>query len=332
MWTPQQIHDFVPYLYNALAASNVASTKILLPEDEFWQTELYSTTMSDPAVAPEVGIVACHDYYGAPAVLPTYDNPDAAVWETEVSTFDTFDGSISNAIYWANQIHLFMTVAKANAYHYWWLIPWNGAGDNEGLTDDNGIPAKRMYAFGNFSRFVLPGFYRICVTSNGFTSTSAYKDTNSGNFAIVAINSTSTNVIQTFDLTNFTAASVTPWITSGTLSLVSQAPVAVANSSFTYELPPLSVVTFVGQGTAPQLSITISNAVFNGNGFVFNWNSVAGAFYSVLKTNVLTYPTANWPAIITSYPAGGAVDGSLSYTDTTATVSTGPSFYQVRSP
>ena len=60
--------------------------------------------------------------------------------------------------------------------------------------------------------------------------------------------------------------------------------------------------------------------------FVLTWNSTAGATYSVLKSGVLS-PAANWPAIVTNYPAGGALGGPLSYTDTTATV--GPAFYRV---
>jgi glucuronoarabinoxylan endo-1,4-beta-xylanase len=332
-WSAQQIHDFVPVLHAALAASNAASTKIMLPEDENWQTSLYSTAMSDPAVATNVGIVACHDYDGSPpsdipAALPMYDNPNAALWETEVSAYNPFDGSISNAIYWAGRIHLFMTGAQANAFHFWWLIPYTP--DNEGLTDTNCLPAMRMYALGNYSRFVRPGFYRIGVANNAFTSISAYKNTNSGSFAIVAINSSFASVTQMFDLTNFTATSVTPWITSGALSLASQAPVAVANSSFAYTLPALSVVTFTGQADAPPSSITISNAVLNKNGLVLTWNSVAGATYSVFKTNVLTHLATTWPAIATGYPAGGAAAGSLSYTDSVVGVAAG--FYKVSSP
>jgi hypothetical protein len=268
VWTPQQIQDFATNLYSALVASNVASTKILLAEDENWQTNYYFTAMNDPAVATNVGIVACHNYDGTPpggipAALPKSANTNAALWETEVSTFDAFDGSITNAMYWANRIHLFMTAAQANAFHYWWLSP--AGSDNEGLTDNSGNPAKRMYVLGNYSRFVRPGYYRIGVSNNAFTSISAYKDTNSGSFAIVAINSGFTTVTQIFNLTNFTASSVTPWITSGTLSLASQSAVAVTNSAFTYALPALSVVTFVGQqqpgNTPPILAPVVSQTI-----------------------------------------------------------------------
>lgn len=260
LWTPQQIHDFIPYLQAALVASNAASTKIMLAEDENWQTNYYFTAMSDPATATNVAIVACHDYDGSPpsilpTALPRFGNPNAALWESEVSTYDPFDGSMTNALYWAERIHLFMTVAQANAFNYWWLSANNNNDDNEGLTDLYGNPAKRMYVLGNYSRFVRPGFYRIGVSNNAFTSISAYKSTDSGNFAIVAINSSFTNVLQTFDLNGFTASSVTPWITSSTLSLASQPAVGVTNSAFAYVLPPLSVVTFVGVNDLPAINI-----------------------------------------------------------------------------
>ncbi|HUA37512.1 MAG TPA: hypothetical protein VMA35_03830, partial [Candidatus Sulfopaludibacter sp.] len=257
LWTAQQYHDFVTNLYPAMVASNVASTLIMLPEDEHWATTYYTTAMTDPSVAADVGIIADHNYDGPnfqtgsttpPAALNSYGK---ALWETEVSTGDSPNGSISNAVYWAQRIYLFMTVAQANAWHYWWLINLNS--DNEGLADNNYVPTKRMYALGQFSRFVRPGYYRIDASSTGTALISAFDDTNSGTFAIVAINTNATTAIsQTFNLSNFpgTVSSVTPWITSATMSLSNQTPVAVSSSSFGYTLPALSVVTFVGQVVA----------------------------------------------------------------------------------
>jgi glucuronoarabinoxylan endo-1,4-beta-xylanase len=177
------------------------------------------------------------------------------LWETEVSTFDSYDGSMANGLYWAGQIHSFLTYAQVNAWHFWWLIP-TGA-DNEGLTDQSGKPAKRMYVLGNYSRFVRPGYYRIGVSNNAATSISAYKDPNSGSFAIVAINGNNTDLVQIFDLAGFTATNVTPWITSGSLSLVSQSVVNVTNATFVYDLPAMSVVTFAGKASPgiPALAI-----------------------------------------------------------------------------
>jgi O-glycosyl hydrolase len=264
-WTNTLIHDFVTNLYNALVAKGVGSTKIMLPESQNWQDyqNLAGPAMADPNVAAEVGIIADHNYDGAngPATL-TKNSYGKALWETEVSQLNGESSDIANGIYYAQRIFLFMTVAQANAWHYWWLVPY---GSNTGLMDTNAAPTKRLFTVGNYSRFVRPGYYRIGVSNNAFTSISAYKDTNSGSFAIVAINSSFTTITQIFNLANFTASLVTPWITSSTLSLSNQPAVGVTNSAFTYTLPALSVVTFVGQqqtNTPPTLA-PVANQTIN---------------------------------------------------------------------
>ncbi len=339
IWNEQQIHDFIPYLYNALIASNVGSTKIMIPEGQSWQgsSHLFSIAMSD-STSNMVGIIADHNYNttppsGIPIQLATSGKP---AWETETAILSPSgfnDPSIANGMYWAGRIHLFLTVAQASAWHYWWLISGNSTG-NQGLADTNDIPAKRMYVLGQFSRFVRPGYERISVNTSGSSLlVTAFKATNSPNFAIVAINTNSSfDVSQTFSLTNFPAVSaVTPWITSSTNSLAVQTPVTVTGSSFTYTIPAQSVVTFVGQGNVAP-SIIISSTSYNPGGpsFVLTWNSTASATYSVHKTNVLGGSAVSWPAIVTGYPVGGALGGPLSYTDITATVS--PAFYRVSSP
>jgi glucuronoarabinoxylan endo-1,4-beta-xylanase len=309
-WTGAQFHDFVTNLYNALVAKGVGSTKIILPESENWasNTALYTPTLNDANAAAAVSIIANHDYVGdnvtgdtsIPAALSV---PGKAVWETEVSQFGSYDGSITNALYWAGRIHLFMTAAQANAWHFWWLI---GGSDNEGLTDGNGMPAKRMYALGQFARFVRPNYYRINVgTNTGSALVSAYKDSASPNFTIVAINTGSTTVTQAFYLANVTAvSSVTPWITSATMSLSNQTPVAVSGSSFSYALPAMSIVTFTGQSSAggPLTLAPVANQTIN-------------AGMTLVITNVATDP--NVPPLTLNFsllqgPAGATLttDGS----------------------
>jgi hypothetical protein len=253
-WNAQQFHDFIPYLYNALTASNVAATKIILPESQNWTdpSNLVTVAMSD-STSNYVSVVANHNYVAnnavgdqsVPSAITSYGK---ARWETEVALLSGSDSSITNAVYWAGRIHSFLTAAQVNAWHYWWLMPGSTAG-NEALTDTNGVPAKRMYALGQFSRFVRPNYYRLNVTNNtGSALVSAYQDSVSSNFAIVAINSSSVVVTQTFSLANFaTVSNVTPWITSATMSLSNQPPVTVGGAAFNYGLPAMSIVTFVGQ-------------------------------------------------------------------------------------
>ena len=263
VWTAQQIHDFVPYLSAALAASNAASTRLIIPESDVWSgnTGLYTTALNDAAVAPLVSVVANHNYVAnnnagdqaMPAALSTYGK---ALWETEVSTFNAFDASINNGLYWAVRIHSFLTVAQVNAWHYWWLV---AAGtDNSGLASSSDVLAKRAYVLGQYSRFVRPDFYRIgVVTNQGPVLVSAFKDPLSLSFALVAVNPASGVVTQTFNFTHVTrVATVTPWITSASQSLASQSAVTLTDNSFSYVLPAQSVSTFVGQAsnTAPSFA------------------------------------------------------------------------------
>jgi glucuronoarabinoxylan endo-1,4-beta-xylanase len=267
-WSAAQIHDFVTNLYAAFVAKGVGSTKIVLPEDENWHTNLVLAAMSDPAVSADVGVVACHNYDGSPpentpVPLSTFSNPNAATWETEVSLLSGNDVNMANAIYWAGRIHWFLTIGQVNAWHYWWLMTSDGTG-NESLTDGSASPTKRMFALGQFSRFVRPNYYRIAANNTGSALISAYKDSQSPAFAIVAINPNSTNLQQTFTLTNVSSAGIlTPWITSTNYSLAPQSTIAVTNSSFTYTLPAMSIVTFAGVATnyAPSLAAVPTRTV-----------------------------------------------------------------------
>jgi glucuronoarabinoxylan endo-1,4-beta-xylanase len=305
-WTAQQISNFVPVLYGALVSSDVASTRIMIAESFQWQnhTALYTTAMNDTNIAAMVGIIANHNYDGIPPDPPTgtpaaIQNYGKALWETEVAVLDPSggtDSSIHNGIYWAGRIHSFMTVAQANAWHYWWLIYGNST-PNQGLTDiSSGVLAKRGYVLGNYSRFVRPNFYRMGVVTNaGGAMVSAYRDTNSSAFAIVAINSNQTNAInQTFNLSNFTANSLVPWITSSTLSLSSRPVVTVSNSSFFYQLPPLSVVTFVGQASPPTLT-----GSRQGDSLVLSWPTNANGFGLEYSTDVTGETWTPFPAMPT---------------------------------
>ena len=115
----------------------------------------------------------------------------------------------------------------------------------------------------------------------------------SSNFAIVVINSSAVTVTQTFNLTNFTAATVTPWITSATMSLSNQTAVPVSSFAFTYPLPPMSVVTFTGQGLSLAPALTaVSNQTIN-----------AGV-RTLSLTNVATCPLSPPDTLFFSLPAG----------------------------
>ncbi|MGD0206552.1 MAG: YDG domain-containing protein [Verrucomicrobiota bacterium] len=266
-WTATQFQTF--FHNNAAAITNAP---VMMPESESYNTSFSEPTLNDPVAVTNVTFIGGHLYGNGNAGVTVVDYPNAhnkgkPTWMTE---FLVNDQTIGTAITTAQQIHNCLTTGNMSAYIWWKCL-----GDANGLVNASGVPQKRGFVMAQWSRFVRPAYYRIGATNTGTALISAYKDTNSPNFAIVAINTNASAAIsQTFNLTNFpTVSSVTPWITSATLSLSNQTPVTVNNASFTYTLPALSVVTFVGQAAVPVTTTvgltTSSNPSTYGNAVTF---------------------------------------------------------------
>jgi glucuronoarabinoxylan endo-1,4-beta-xylanase len=239
--------------------------KIIAPETPGW-TQLpafQSAIASMPAAVSHLNTIASHSYNGSPSPDTTFAPDQMAYWETEVSDPNkALDPGMTSAIWVASQIHQAITLARVNAWHYWWIYP--GGPDNSALwyvAGDGGPPqpAKRLFTMGNFSKFVRPGFRHVASTTNPTASvlTSAYYDAPSSRIVVVAINGGSTAPIN-FHFPNATTVSWSAWVTSPTQNL--EAGDSIADSSdFAYSLPAQSVTTLVGTVTA----LTDAGAVVN---------------------------------------------------------------------
>ncbi len=297
LWTAAQFHDFVPYLSAALTAKGVGSTKIMLPESAQWNFSLAADTMNDPVTAAQVGILGGHNYGSSAAAITQFGSPPPVpLWQTEHYFGASADVSITNGLAVAEQIHDFMTVAEASAYHYWWL---KGSGSGSIAGNSTTTPAKRLYVMGNYSKFVRPGFQRFTVTSNTTALISAYKNPASQDFVIVAANPTAWPVTQTFNLSSCpTVTSLDRWVTSDTLSLSSQAAVSVTSGVFTAVLPAYTVTTYQSvAATSPVIALKTHDAIgatsFN---LVGNWNDTViptlAKEYTAAQYTLRTPPTA----------------------------------------
>ncbi len=271
LWTAQQIHDYIPYLYNALQAVSLGANPkpmVLMPDSAMWGNPLAYTALQDPVVASMIGIQSYHGYSGDSFPVPSYNVPH--LWESETADLLFSGADINNGIFWAQQMYQYLTVAQVTGWHYWWLIGSGG----QYIAYTTGTEPVRFYTFAQYSRFIRPGMYRIgSTTSSWLINASAYKDPVSGNLAVVAINWTGVAQPVTFNLSSFpNVASVTPWVTSATLSLASQSSVNVAGGSFTYTMPASSVVTFVAQATPADLyaagAVTVAKS-----GFAYNFTT-----------------------------------------------------------
>jgi glucuronoarabinoxylan endo-1,4-beta-xylanase len=264
IWSAQNIHDFI--LNDMGPAFSGLTTKILMPEVNCYSdlTSYANTTMNDPAAAAYVGIVANHDYCNNQGANPyTTDQP---LWMTEVSgDAGTWDPSIATALGWGQRIHN----AMVNGLTAWSFWTWHSSNPGQQLIDiSTGNVSATLWAMGNWSKFVRPGWLRIDATANPQPGVyvTAFKSPSETSYSIVVVNMNTNATSQTFNFNGFPGTtSVTPWATSSDLNLAAQSAVAVDSNSFSFSLPAKSVTTFVGttsgsssgSNVAPPSSLTV---------------------------------------------------------------------------
>ncbi len=255
-WTGAQLRDFIKnYLGPAFAANNI-TTKILVPESFRNDCTYADTILSDALARNYVFAIAQHIYGAGPVYCTAAGTYNKEFWQTERSSFESYDATMTHGITTAIWIHNSFVNANYNAFLYWWLAADQA---NEGLRGVNyGIP-KRFWVMGNFSKFIRPGFKRISCSSNPVSGVyaSAYKNSLTGEFAIVVINTNSSSVSnQRFNLNAMSVSSVTPYLTDESNDLTQQSAVLVTGNSFTYNLPAKSVITFKGVSANVTVSPT----------------------------------------------------------------------------
>jgi glucuronoarabinoxylan endo-1,4-beta-xylanase len=257
LWPAALFDTFIKdYLGPTLQGNRQSSTMIVMPETgTFGHMATYAgTCMNDPACAAYVGANAFHGYFGSYSASNIYGIRH--FWETEIAgyiqagpnapgcTKGHWCPGIDDAMMWANIIDYSIAVAGENAWNYWWLV--YGDSTNGYLIKQSGEISIRTYVIGNYAKYVRPGWVRIGAThapQNGVT-VSAYKDSTSGAFAIVATNRNASAVNQTFILSGTSPTRVTPTITSASQGLQDLSEVPIFGGSFNYSLPAKSVITF----------------------------------------------------------------------------------------
>jgi O-glycosyl hydrolase len=210
----------------------------------------------DTAAWAALDILGVHQYDSQVAMPWPSDvnggKPNKEVWQTEMSGVKWWpdqgpSSDIANGVAVAGWLHSALVDGDASAWLWWWLKAYN-TDDNEGLFLKNGNDTKRHWTFGNYSKFVRPGYVRVDVTgAPSGVLISAFKGTGSA-IAIVAINKNASAVSVPITISGGTApAMVTPWVTSSADNLVSKTAIAVSGGSFTASLAATTVTTFVGQ-------------------------------------------------------------------------------------
>jgi O-glycosyl hydrolase len=225
--------------------------------------------LGDPAIAPLIDCTLCyHDYssFAGPAVeehhrklgsLMAHDYPGDSLWMSETCILEPHrDLGMQTALQAAALIHADLALANVSSWQWWTAVSqvdykdgllytdWQKPGDPQNI-----LISKTFWALGNFSRFIRPGMQRVALLGedNRFEGLlgSAYLELATGHLVLVYINrGTQPRRVQwTFNSAAQKPRSFTPYITSKNRDLQ---PAAVQSADTPANIPPESVVTFVG--------------------------------------------------------------------------------------
>lgn len=268
LWTGEEYNIFVrDYLGPTFKAKDVKA-KIMMPEHMNFTESLAVPALNDPVTLQYIDVVATHAYGIGNTVpaLPVSNGKGKTIWQTEYMNqgekLQTFkNNTMQDALRYGNLIGNMFSVPRVNAYFWWWLAASNLADGSDlirlstiGTNNSTSVTGqyrifKRFYAFGNYSRFIRPGFVMIDSdkkpTNNTFIT--ACKDPKTNNFAIVAINNSNKPQTINFKLSDFSGSldSVVPYRTSPNENMKKLQNIKVINNSFTMELKPSSITTFI---------------------------------------------------------------------------------------
>jgi O-glycosyl hydrolase len=270
-WSGTDIRDFLRVLGQRFPAKSVTLGEnglgIMAPEYENFNInfdEMIQPSLDDPGARNVLTHVGLHQYNGAwdtsgkggAKAFPPIAEAGKRFWQTEVSGSGPQlpkGRGMDNALYYAKMIHHDMTLAQINAFLFWWM--WGNDSDTDGtliaIDGDTVTPALRLYAMGQYSRFIRPGWRRIEATPSPAYGiyASAYRNPQSDEIAVVMINDTNITITITVSLEDAAFRSLKAWRTSAKEKLGSQGTQSLSRGAADVTLPPKSITTYYGQIT-----------------------------------------------------------------------------------
>ena len=239
-----QMNNFIKVLGPKLQALSPPVHLLAAEPDTWgntWGGDNYGTAIEgDATVSALVDIIATHDYGSNGATRPA---PPASMkhhlWETEI-TYSS-GAAISAGIDIARGIYAAVNTGGASGWLYWWTQAFMDGGSTTS-------PPKRVYAMGNFSKFVRPGYVRVGISGAPSSVQIVAFYNSDGTVAIVALNSGSSAVAGSFFVSGSCwPTTVTPYVTSASSNLAAGTAITVSGGRFSGSLEAQSVTTFVGK-------------------------------------------------------------------------------------
>jgi len=270
-WNGEDIRDFLKVIGQRFPAKGIklgeGGLGIMAPEYENFNVNfnaMIKPSLDDPQSEKVLTHIALHQYNGPSDASPRAGAmPFPAIiesgkrfWQTEISGSGTYlptGTGINNALYYARMVHFDFTLAQTNAYLYWWL--WtNNANETDfpgaliKADEDGLVTSLRLYAIGQYSRFIRPGWQRIDSDTSPSTGvySSAYRNPQTNEIALVFINERITASGITIDLNGAEFDRLEIWRTSEKEKLKNIGRQRTSLNTANASLAPLSITTFYG--------------------------------------------------------------------------------------
>ena len=234
VWTAIEMKDFLKNHGAQISATRLMAADLVNNNQTY-----INTILADDAALANLDIFSTHIYGGGIVDNPSARSQGKEVWMTE--HLDTSTNYVAN-LNTAAEIHNCLTNANFNAYFMWYGKRFYGAIGQDGLV------TKRGYFVSQFSRFIHEGAIRPGTITNSKSEVlvSAYK--NGTNKVVVVVNTGTGEINQKVIFKDLVPGKFTPYITSQSKNAEQAIQISSAtDNSFTYSIPPLSVVTFVEQ-------------------------------------------------------------------------------------
>jgi glucuronoarabinoxylan endo-1,4-beta-xylanase len=246
IYTTAEMTNFVKVIGPKVAALSPTPRLVLAePSTATTNADYVAAVQADGTAAPYLDICAWHQYSNTTPAVAGHTN-----WQTEMSSFEAFDGGMANGLTVAGWMHDAIANSNVNAWIWWWLFGHDTS--NQGLIGDSNATTpttKRFFVMGHFSKFVRPGHVRVATSGSiSGISVTAYKSS-AGSVVFVLVNANGSDVTANIGVSGLNMPSMTPWVTDATRDLVALAPICPRNNVVSVTMPASSVTTLVGVGT-----------------------------------------------------------------------------------
>ena len=253
-YTTDEVVSVLRALQTALEQSGL-DVEISAIDAGEWQTAgVYASQIfEDPVLAANLDHFAVHSYWSDAADKAQFVHfmqrhfPDVTLWMTEWTEMqEGRDYGMESALWLANTVHDDLTIGGVTSWQYWIGVSKYNFRDGLLYTREYGErieETQRLWALGNYSRFVRPGAVRVEASStNEQVRVSAYTNPSSGALTVVVINNQPSPVPIGFEGLTSEQSQVNIYATSETQTLDLVFSGALPEQ---WTLAPSSISTFV---------------------------------------------------------------------------------------